>query len=919
MNESGLDALCILRDALDTAPDGRDDYVSMRCGADVHLRERVNALLCGIVDADLDCRASDRHGAAPDHNDAGADPLIGSMLGPFRIVELVGRGGMGIVYHGEREGADFRQKVALKLIRRGFDFDDIRARFLRERRILARLSHPNLARFIDGGIADDGRPWFALEFVHGETIARWCDQRKLDIRARIRLFLSVCAAVQYAHTQLVVHRDLKPGNVLVDNTGTVRLLDFGIAKLVDGDDDDGDALSPATMAGARAALTPEYAAPEQLSGGDVGIAADIYSLGVIAYELIAGVLPREIDRRDRAAAVRMMREAAPQPLAQAITRGDGVHERLAARESTVRAYRAEVRGDLARIVSKNLCDDPARRYATVQAFADDLARWLDGLPVQVSGSPFGYRIGKFVARNRVAVGLAMLLAVCVVAATIGMAWQLHETKRQASAALQMKDQLVEMIAQLDSQETGAAPPTLPHLVEESVAQLDTLEAGSPLRRELAADVARMLKRVNQPERALRIVKRELGADPGRGARTDTARLRQTTAWAEAFLYWDQPDQAWRYLALTTAHPGDVSPLLLADALSIQAEIENSTGRFALAVKSARQALEIMSPLLPASDTRIADARFALAAALVGIRDDAGGRAETERVLRDLTPADSNTRSFALTKAAMRRSLFGDFDSAEAAYAEGDAMAKRLTSYSPNYFQEAMRAVNLFDLGDLDRARALIEPIRRTNNTPGRSDTWEAWSTDWFAGELALVDQRHGEAATLFGGAATAALKQGASFEDFALYNESLETVALALAGQLETSVGALEKADAHLVSIPSYATAMRAAARGVWLDRSGQFSTAVLAFDTAIDEMNKALQTPIGLREQLMEHRDTVRIRIWQAQALLDAGDSMRARAVATQARTLGMKALGPAHPFMHSLDEFEQRMRAADRSRSTW
>ncbi|MEP7096329.1 MAG: serine/threonine-protein kinase [Dokdonella sp.] len=912
--QQDLDSLRILREALDAGPGERDDFVSLRCGDDLALRDRVVSLLRGVDAQEQGNDGADlsENGSPQDADILDTDRLIDTKLGCFRIVERIGRGGMGVVYLADREDADFDQKVAIKLIRRGFDFDDIRTRFLRERRILAGLSHPNLARFIDGGIANDGRPWFALEYVDGETMTRFCDQRKLDIRARIRLFLHVCAAVQYAHTQLIVHRDLKPGNVLVDASGTVRLLDFGIAKLVDGDS---DALSTQTMAGAHAALTPEYAAPEQLTGGDVGIAADIYSLGVIAYELVSGVLPRVIDRRDLVAAARDVREVPTQPLTQAITRGERVALRLAARSTTVRGYRAYVRGDLARIVDKTLLDEPRRRYATVQAFADDLVRWLDGMPVHASGHPFGYRLRKFVMRNRVAVGLGTLLVMCVVAATVGMGWQLHETKRQAAAALQMKDHAVELIAQLDSEETGAAPPTLLHLVEESVAQLEHLQPGSPLRRELAADAARMLKRVSRPEHALQIVERELGPDPGRGARTDAARLRQTAAWAEALLYWDRPDEAWAYLARTTAHPGDVPPMLLADALSIQAEVENSTGRFASAVASARRVLAIFRQSLPDSDARIADARLALAAGLVGMRENAAGRAETERVLVDLPVADSKVRRFALTKAAMRRSLFGDFEAAETAYADGAAMDKRMTSFAPHRFDEAMRAVNLFDMGELDRARALIEPIHRANDTPGSSDTWEAWSTDWIIGEIALAESRNADAAASFGRAATAARQQGASFADFALYNESLEAVALTLDGQLETSLNTLDAADLRVAARPNYATTMRAVAHAVWLDRSGRFADAVREADGAITEMNNAYQSPLGLREQLMEHRDTVRIRIWQAQALRDAGEPVRALAVIAQARAIGAKTLGPAHPFMRALEASDHTLPATVRS----
>lgn len=409
MSDLDLRALRILRDALDAEPEKRERFVSERCGEDTALRQCVETMLRN-AESDKDARCD----AEPP-----IDALVGQRLGPFRVVERIGRGGMGVVYRGEREGADFAQTVAIKLIRRGFDFDDVQARFLRERRILARLNHPNLARFIDGGVAPDGRPWFALEYVDGDAITRWCDAHTLNVRERVRLFLEVCAAVQYAHNQLVVHRDLKPGNILVGGDGTVRLLDFGIARLLEGSD---DAPPTLTTVGSGYALTPEYAAPEQFARAAAGVGADVYSLGVILYELVAGVLPYTFDRRDLAAAERAVCETPPEALVQAIVRNEfdkpDAAKRLAARLTSNHAYRAIVRGDLSRILGKALAKEPERRYASVETFAGDLSRWLDGVPVHVSGNGLRYRMSKFVRRNRVAVGVAMVLALGLVATSV---------------------------------------------------------------------------------------------------------------------------------------------------------------------------------------------------------------------------------------------------------------------------------------------------------------------------------------------------------------------------------------------------------------------------------------------------------------------------------------------------------------------
>jgi serine/threonine protein kinase len=304
MTDAARHAARILRDALDLDATERTNFIAEHCAGDPRLRGQVEALL-------LRAEASSEDDEGPIRE---TDAFVGQRLGAFRLGERIGRGGMGVVYRGTREGADFSQEVAIKLIRRGFDFDDVHARFRRERRILARLDHPNLARFIDGGVAPDGRPWFALEYVDGTAITRWCDAHRMPVRRRVHLFLEVCAAVQYAHEHLVVHRDLKPANILVDGAGRVRLLDFGIARLLD---DDGETLA---ATGIRSLFTPEYAAPEQFGGESAHVATDVYALGVILYELLVGALPYPINRHDLAIAEDIVRRQPPQSPTQAIAR-----------------------------------------------------------------------------------------------------------------------------------------------------------------------------------------------------------------------------------------------------------------------------------------------------------------------------------------------------------------------------------------------------------------------------------------------------------------------------------------------------------------------------------------------------------------------------------------------------------------------
>ena len=557
-------ALRIARQALDVEPATREGFVTGRCGDDDALRERVVELLALIAEADEDTDTSR------------TDPLLGTRLGPFLIVAPLGRGGTGVVYRAEREGDDFSQVVAVKLIRRGFDFGDIEARFLRERRILARLTHPHLARFIDGGVAADGRPWFALEYVEGMPITRWCDEQRLDLRQRVRLFLDACAAVQYAHAQLVVHRDLKPDNVLVDGTGAVHLLDFGIAGLLEGDADD----DSATLVGTRRALTPEYAAPEQFGGGAVGVSADVYALGMILYRLIAGVLPYTVDRGDFDAAARAARETAPAPLAQAMQRVvavDGaasIEQRLRTRRSSPGAYRRMVRGDLSRIIGKALAKEPERRYSSVEALAEDLSRWLAGAPVRVSGDGLMYRTRKFVARNRVAVGITAVLGLSLLGAT-GFAFH------NARLAQSQRD-----VAQAEARRTTAVRDYLTLMFREAAehGDADKLSARNVLRQ---------------------------GAENIVGRFADQPRAGQDTALALAELYMmlDDTEAAAPLLNKLLAWPGiENNPEVLASARYNLAQVDYLINHREEGAQLLRQAQDYWSRDLARHANRLAESR-----------------------------------------------------------------------------------------------------------------------------------------------------------------------------------------------------------------------------------------------------------------------------------------------------------------------
>jgi serine/threonine-protein kinase len=425
----------------------RDAWLQDHCGGDGGLAREVRALLTAQRGShDLLDRGAIDAIREMGHGDATAD-LAGQRIGAYRLLRLVGQGGMGSVYLAEREEGDFKQRAALKLVRTDFLSDEARARFLRERRILAQLTHPHIAQLHDGGVAANGAPYFTLEFVEGEPITKYCDARKLAIRDRLTLVLQVCAAVAYAHRNLIVHRDLKPSNIFVTTDGEVKLLDFGIAKLLDAEPSEGRTETHARM------MTPEYASPEQVLGEPITTATDVYAIGVLLYELLSGRLPYARADAGTISWSKAVVEETPEPvyraLARATTRkqsttGDCV---AAARGIALPALRRSLRGDLDRILQRALAKAPEARYATVGALARDLTAYLDGHAI--SGGTRTHQMRKFVRRHWLPLAAALLIIAIVFGSGIAIVRQSRQVAREAENTLQVKDFLYGLFTAVD--------------------------------------------------------------------------------------------------------------------------------------------------------------------------------------------------------------------------------------------------------------------------------------------------------------------------------------------------------------------------------------------------------------------------------------------------------------------------------------
>ncbi|MDB4882262.1 MAG: protein kinase [Gemmatimonadetes bacterium] len=431
-------------------------------------------------------------------------------IGPFRIIREVGRGGMGTVYLAERDDGQFEQRVALKLVRPIGRTDALVARFLGERRILARLRHRHIASLIDGGVMDDGTPWFAMEFVDGQRLDSWCDAAKLPIGRRVALLESVCAAVQYAHEQLVVHRDLKPSNILVTPNGELKLLDFGIAKLLGAE---ADVTETQTMA-----MTPQYAAPEQVRGEPASAATDVYALGVLAYEQLTGRRPYDLAGRAPAEVVRLICEVdPPRPsdtfVAPARGAPDDREQRARSRGASPDRLRRALRGDLDAIVMKALRKEPARRYPSAAALLDDLHRLRDGRPVMARPDGTAYRLRRFVRRHAAAMATAAMLVVLLVGGLLRERTLRTRAEGAARTAQAVEDYMVRVFDVADPFAPRAArgeDVTARALLDQGVARIDRELAAQPeLQPELRSAFARVYANLGLFDRAARQSRRAL--------------------------------------------------------------------------------------------------------------------------------------------------------------------------------------------------------------------------------------------------------------------------------------------------------------------------------------------------------------------------------------------------------------------------
>jgi eukaryotic-like serine/threonine-protein kinase len=417
-------------------PGEREAYLTQACAGDEGLRREVESLLAHeVYDTFINqpIKGAARSLASETERD-----LLGAELGPYRIVELIGAGGMGAVYTAVRDDGLFNQKVAIKIVKRGMNSAFVLSRFQAERRILAALDHPNIARLLDGGSTADGRPYFVMEFIEGQPLNEYFAAHQLSINQRLELFRQICSAVQYAHQKLIAHRDIKPGNILVNQDGVPKLLDFGIAKLLDPTQSDADPARTATM---MRMMTPDYASPEQVRGQQITTATDIYSLGAVLYELLAGARPHRLETYTPTEIERIICETEVERPSAAAERmkdeGGGLKSdskklfsSLIPHPSSLLLHPSSLKGDLDNILLMALRKEPERRYPSVEQFSDDLRRYLEKLPVSARPDTIRYRTGKFVRRHKTGVAALVLILISLLGGLLAVNYQARRTERR---------------------------------------------------------------------------------------------------------------------------------------------------------------------------------------------------------------------------------------------------------------------------------------------------------------------------------------------------------------------------------------------------------------------------------------------------------------------------------------------------------
>lgn len=652
----------IVDSALAMSPDERPEYINQACADDAELKTSVTELLESID-------ASEGYLQKPDElkkdllnefskdigETTGQSSMIGKQVGAYKLVELIEHGGMGSVFAAERSDGNFEQKVALKLIRRGMDTPSNIARFKREQNILANLNHPNIAQLYDGGIIKDGLPYLVMEYVDGIPIDQYCRQKNLPVSKRLDLFKKVCRAVQHAHNNLVIHRDLKPGNILVKENGDVKILDFGIAKLLE-TENNGETIFQ-TRAGGRI-LTLGYAAPEQLSEKQITTGTDIYTLGILLYKLLTDEHPFDFEDKSISEIETIIREKSPRKL------------------SANSSYNLDK--DLGAIIRKSMRKEAGDRYHSAGELLDDIKRFENGLPVLALEGSTVYRMKKYIRRNQrpIIAALIFLLSVTGIAGyyTFQIAEERNQAQLEAQKAEAVTNFLIDMFDAGDPAITKGENVTVQHFLKSGREKLDEIDEQPKIKAALLSAVGKVYRKLNNFEQSKNV-------------------LEQAVEISEK--------------AYAEPHPD------LADVYTIRATLEKEIENFDTAIDFYNKALNIIEQLSDRPDTlySVTKMNLALLYEETGNLDQAIPlHQESVNLVREIYPPDHENIGISLNHLALAQRKNGDLQKAEQNYEKAlKILLEKLGNDHTRTITTTHNLASLYrDLGRTEKAVSLEE-------------------------------------------------------------------------------------------------------------------------------------------------------------------------------------------------------------------
>lgn len=829
--------------ALELEGEAREAFLRERCADDPALRAEVDALLeaaeaPGLLDHSLGELASALAREAHEALESRSS-FEGRVVGSWRIVDTLGVGGMGRVFRAERADGEFRQECALKLLRWDVASAEVAERFRRERQILAELQHPGIAPLLDGGVVEDGLPYLAMELVEGEPITDWCRSRGLDVRQRLRLFLQVVDAVQYAHRNLVVHRDLKPSNILVTPEGNVRLLDFGIAKILDETAAESD-LTRTRLAPA----TPRFAAPEQLAGGAVTTASDVWALGVLLYELLTDTSPFSGDQDSLSAITQRVLHQDPTRPSQTVS---GPRQRL-------------LRGDLDNIVMVALRKEPERRYGSAESLGQDLRLFLDGLPVSAGPATWSYRASKFVQRHRAGVNVTaisvLLLIALVTFYTVRLSRERDRVAQQARKTEQVKSFVLSLFEVNDPSRSRGEEISARELLDRGAERIDEELMGQPeIRGEMHHVVGGLYETLGVADRAdqsfrraLELRRQVLGPDHPDVAQT-------LMRWGFVLLEMDRPDSAETVLResleIWEEHPHD--PLGRASALNQLGMMLSYQGEYEEAESMLRESLALKEEALEPDDPQIATTLTNLGLTLKWSGDFDTAETLYRRALeirRTSLGPDHPEIALTLDNLGVLLGQRGDYAESEACFRE--ALRLRRSALGEDHPDVALNLNNLATLfrvqGRLDEAEPIYRQVLEMNE--------REWGPD------------HRRVATNLANLASIELQRG-----------NYETAVSELERALEIRIDKLGPDHSQVATTLDLLV--------VALIRQGEFERAEPLSERALEIVDGAVDEKSHDRVPILRHR---------AELLLGLGRLDEAEPLLREALQVGEEVLAPDH-----------------------